>query len=90
MLSEAPLNRLTVAEPILEWINNDDIPAGALLELVSFAVVNEPLLKYRLLAEGNAQTRAQIILGELSHLTRLARLAAAQHPEDWPKGCSWN
>jgi Lon protease-like protein len=90
MLSEAPLNKLTVAEPVLEWVNNDDIPAGALLELVSFAVVNEPRLKYRLLAEGNAHARVQIILGELTHLTQLARRAAAQHPEEWPKGCSWN
>ena len=90
LLSHDPLSRMAAAEPILEWLNNEDIPSSALLELVSFTIINEPKVRYRLLAEGHAAARAELIIGELKHISRLATRAAAQHPEQWPKGCSWN
>jgi hypothetical protein len=43
-----------------------------------------------MLAEADARVRANILLKELTGLERLARLAAEQHPEQWPKGQSWN
>lgn len=90
LLSEGPLTKMNAAEPILEWLNNDDIPSGALLELVSFAIITEPRVRYQLLAESDAQTRADLIINELRHLSGLIERAESQHPEDWPKGCSWN
>ncbi|MBS0198712.1 MAG: LON peptidase substrate-binding domain-containing protein [Planctomycetes bacterium] len=90
LLAAGPLSRMLAAEPVLEWVNNDDIPSPALLELVSFAMINDASLRYRLLAEADISTRAGLILGELHHLQRLIERADAQHPEQWPKGCSWN
>jgi len=90
LLSEGPLTQMTAAEPILEYVNNDDIPVSALLELVSFTLISEPDLRYALLAEPHVERRAEIILGELDHLASLIRRAEAQRPQDWPKGLSWN
>jgi len=90
MLTDGPLSRMAAAEPILEWLNNEEIPSAALMELVSFAIINEPGVRYQLLAEPDAQARADLIIGELRHISDLIERAAAQHPESWPKGCSWN
>ncbi|MBI1191440.1 MAG: hypothetical protein GC200_12265 [Tepidisphaera sp.] len=90
MLSEGPLTQMTVAKDVLEYVKNADFHPSALLELVSFTLISDDGLRYRLLAEPSADNRAKMILHELDHLSSLIRRAAAQHPEDWPKGCSWN
>jgi hypothetical protein len=90
MLSEGPLSRLTVAEPILEYLRNEDIPTHAILELVAFPLTQDQKVRYELLAEEDAGERAKIILRELGSLERIVRLAVGQHPEAWPKGLSWN
>jgi len=90
LLSEGPLTRLRAAEPIVEYLRNEDYPTHALLELISFAIVTDPTLRYRLLAEGDAQERAKMILSEMHHLESLLRRAEAQRPGEIPKGCSWN
>jgi uncharacterized protein len=90
LLSEGPLTKFTAAEWVLERVHNEEIPTAALLELVSFTLVNDTRLRYKLLSEADAGVRADIIESELLNLQRLVRQAAAQRPESWPKGCSWN
>ncbi|MDX2131161.1 MAG: LON peptidase substrate-binding domain-containing protein [Planctomycetota bacterium] len=90
MLAEGPLTQLTHAAPVLEYLRNDELPTSAVLEVVSFTLITDPTLRYALLAEGDADARAAMIVRELEHLADLVRRAALQHPEEWPKGCSWN
>jgi hypothetical protein len=90
MLAEGPLANLAAAEPVLEYLRDEDISNSAILELVSFPLVLDARARYRLLEEGDAKTRAGIILHELDTLERLVRMARVQHPEHWPKGLSWN
>lgn len=89
-LTEGPLRQMTAASSILEYVRNDEIPTSALLELVSFTMTGGGELRYRLLAEGDAAQRARLVKHELEHIQALIRRARAQHPEQWPKGCSWN
>jgi Lon protease-like protein len=90
LLSEAPLSRLVNAEEIVKRIHDEDIPTAVILELVSFALPTHREVRYRLLAEGDAGERAELIESELVGLQHLIRQAGAQHPERWPKGLSWN
>ncbi|MDX2118672.1 MAG: LON peptidase substrate-binding domain-containing protein [Planctomycetota bacterium] len=90
MLSEGELTKMAASEPILKYVQDESIPTLALLELLSFAVVTDAKTRYRLLAEGDIATRAELVEDELERLRRLIRRAALQRPQDWPKGCSWN
>ncbi len=90
LLTEGPLRRLTVAEQVLKYVQEDDIPSGALLELVSFALLTDDRTRYSLLSEGNTDKRLDIVRSGLESLSRLIRQAESQHPEEWPKGMSWN
>lgn len=90
MLEEGPLTQLVAAEPVLEFIRNEEVPTAPLLELVSFMLITDQGLRYKLLAEPSLQTRAGMIMGELEHLSSLIRRAGDQRPQDWPKGMSWN
>lgn len=89
-LDEGPLTQMRASEQVLEYLHNDEVPTSAMLELVSFTMLADPELRYRLLAEGDIHQRVQLIDRELDHLTQLLRRASLQRPEDWPKGCSWN
>lgn len=90
LFEEGPLTEMAAAEPLLQYMRNSEIPTRALLELVAFAVVSDNDLKYALLAEGDERGRVKLLGDELEHLGSLIRRASAQHPETWPKGCSWN
>lgn len=86
----APLGKLAAAQPVLEYVRNEELPTPAILELVSMALATEPKVRYRLLAEGDPRKRADVLMHELEDLATLVRRAIAQHPERWPKGQSWN
>lgn len=90
MLSDGPLTKMADAAAVLGYVNNHDFHPSALLELVSFTLISDDRLRYRLLAEPSADTRARLILRELDELAAIIRRAEGQHPEAWPKGCSWN
>lgn len=90
MLAEGPLTKLVAAPAVSEYINNPEVPTTAILELVSFTILHDPEVRYRLLAEPNAKLRARIIVEELDGLSTLLRRAESQRAEDWPKGMSWN
>lgn len=90
LLGDEPLTDLAAAETIVEHVRNEAIPLVAVLELVSFTMVTNPELKYRLLEEGDATARADLIEDELRHVRDLLLRAQQQRIEDLPKGCHWN
>jgi len=89
-LTDGELREFSAAPTVLEYVQNEDVPTEALMELVSFALIQRPELRYGLLAEGDAERRVRMIEDELDEISRLIRLAREQHPEAWPKGMSWN
>lgn len=90
-LLHAPnMDRLTAHEQLLEWIEHDEIPTRALIELISLATVTDTERKYTLLAEGDPYRRATLIAGELRHLGTLLDASERQGFREWPKGMSWN
>ena len=90
LLEEGELSRLAAADTLLEYVRNDDVPTSALLEVISFALVTDARVRYRLLAEPDPARRAETVMTELRRLRSLLERAADQHPEAWPKGVSWN
>jgi len=90
MLSNEPLSQMAAAEPICEYLRNEELPTHAILEFVSFAVVTDHKTRYLLLAEGDVGERAKVILHELEALAALLRRALCQRRDDVPKGCNWN
>lgn len=90
LLDETPLSKLAHADWVMEQIRNDDIPTSVILELTAFALPTSREVRYKLLAEGDAGNRAELITAELGSLKTLVVRAQKQHPEAWPKGQSWN
>lgn len=90
LLAEGPLRRLKAAAPISEYFRKEDFPTAALMELISFTILNNADVRYRLLSEGDPVVRAGVIEHELDDLSRVIALADRQWPQDAPRGCSWN
>lgn len=84
------LSKLVGVKPVLEYLADERIPTSALMELVTFSMVHDAELRYRLLAEGDIEARSKILLSELGELAKLLLQAEKQRGEAWPKGCSWN
>lgn len=84
------LRRMSTAQHVLEWIDREDVPTHAVLEIVGFALVRDEELRYRLLEEASPRGRAKIVRSELARLARLVAKADEQGWRDWPKGLSWN
>ncbi len=89
-LTAWPLQQLRTASWVVERLENEQIPDSAAFELVCFSLFTDPELRYQLLAEPDAQRRVQLVELALRDMARIIRNAAAQHPERWPKGVSWN
>ncbi len=89
-LTSWPLQQLRTAAWVVERLQNDQIPDSAAFELVCFSLFTDPELRYQLLAEPEAKRRVRLVELALSDMARIIRNAAAQHPERWPKGVSWN
>jgi len=90
MLSDGELAKMHVSDKLLQFVQNDDIPTHVVMELVSFAIVTAPDLKYRLLEQGSVMRRSEMLMKELTDLSTMIRRATRQGSKDWPKGCSWN
>ena len=75
---------------MIEWIDREDVPTHALLELIGFAVVRDTEIKYKLLAEADPMRRAVMIHDQLVDLDTLVHRADGQSQHSWPKGMSWN
>ncbi|MFK7884306.1 MAG: LON peptidase substrate-binding domain-containing protein [Phycisphaerales bacterium] len=89
-LEEGPLSRLRIAEQVLEYVRNEAIPTPVLLDVVGFTMVSGREPRYQMLSEPNADTRTRLLHAELARLAKTIQAAERQHPEDWPKGLSWN
>jgi Lon protease-like protein len=90
LLSEPPLTQLSASEGIRRWLEREEAPVQAVLELIGMSVVGDNELKYRLLAEPDPSVRASIVEEELVDLRRLLSRAEKQLDPEAPKGCSWN
>jgi uncharacterized protein len=90
LLAGPRLKRLRSVDAVIEWFDRDDIPTQALLELIGFTLVKDHELKYRLLAEPDADKRAGLIKRELCCIDRMIGRAERLCNCTWPKGMSWN
>jgi Lon protease-like protein len=90
MLTEGPLEKLTAAETVSDYLKDDEVPTSAIFELIGFTMLTDPETRYRLLSEEDVVARAGIVEGELQRIESLLRRASSQRPEEWPKGLSWN
>jgi len=75
---------------VMQLFERDDVPTIALLELLGASLLEDPELRYRLLAEADPYRRAAIIRAELSDIDAVTRQAGWQLQTEWPKGMSWN
>jgi Lon protease-like protein len=89
-LDSGPLARLRIAEQVLQYVRNEQIPTPVLLDVIGFTLVTGREQRYRMLAEGDAESRTRILGRELVKLSETIRAAEGQLHEDWPKGMSWN
>ncbi len=90
LLENWPLSQLSRGPWVVERLREEQIPPSAALDLVCFTIFSDPATRYRLLAEPDAAARAEIAEDALLDLGHLIRRAADQHPDEWPKGLSWN
>ncbi len=90
LLESEPLSRMAAAGPILKYVESEDVPTTAIMELVSFLMIGSAGRTYQLLEQPDAMARAEIIFTELDRLSQLIRHAASQVQSDWPKGSTWN
>ncbi len=82
------LRDLREAKAIVGHLADEDVPTSAILELVTFSVLPDPELKYRLLAEGDALRRSAIIRTQLDAIRNLLDRAVPQREAlaNLPKG----
>lgn len=89
-LTQGSLTQLDSADQVLEFVENDDVPTGALLELIAFTLIDDEETRYKLLEEGDPLARAHLLQSKLDHLEQLLDAAERQRVIEWPKGCAWN
>lgn len=89
-LETEPLCELRNASALAEHLRDENLPASAVLELVTMALIDDSEKRYRLLATGEPGERARIVSRELQAIARLLRIARQQTRVVAPKGCSWN
>jgi Lon protease-like protein len=89
-LDAGSLARLADGATLLEYVRDDDIPTAALLELISFTLVKDREKRYRLLEEGDADARAEMVRREIAEIDRMIRLALPQTGGEYPRGYSPN
>lgn len=89
-LESKPLCDFRHAAALAEHLREPDLPAAAVLEMVTISFVDELESRYRLLAEPDPESRARILSRELAGLAQLLRRAEPQRRVESPKGCHWN
>ncbi|MEM9064305.1 MAG: LON peptidase substrate-binding domain-containing protein [Planctomycetota bacterium] len=89
-LEGGQLSRLTIAEALVGYARDTDIPPEVLIDVAAFALVDDNDMRYRLLAEADPGVRATIVNQQAAGIERMLKLADKQRPEEWPKGVSFN
>lgn len=90
MLSDSSLSDLREAASVCKHLDDREVPTSAIVELISFSILGDAELRYRLLAEGDVERRAQVVEVELNKLRRVLEVASKQRDPAAPKGCTWN
>lgn len=90
LLKGARLSRMHAADAVRTWIDRDDVPIETLIEMASFVLVKDEMVRYKLLEEPDPSERARIVHAELEHIDRLVSIGDRQSWRDWPKNLSWN
>ena len=91
-LGNAPLSALRHASDLAKHMQNDEVPSSVIIEMLGLSYVTDSELRYKLLATGDAERRAQIITTHLTGLERLLRRAGPQMTPKTPppRGVSLN
>ncbi len=89
-LGAEPLTELATVRAVGEQLATREISTPALLEVVTLNVLNDKILQYRLLAEGDVVRRGEMIERELRRLGRVLESARKQFDPEAPPGVSWN
>ena len=89
-LERKPLSDLRNSDQFVEHLRNEDVPTMAIIELLGLTFLSESETRYRLLETGDAESRVQLVSGELHSLESLLNRASPQRAVEQPKGCSWN
>lgn len=84
------LMRMRKVQQLVEWLDKNNVPTVALLEMLGMHLVQDDELRYRLLAEPDVQARSGYVLEELRDLFQMIGQAELQSFAEWPKGMSWN
>lgn len=90
LLEGSRLSRMHAAEAVRTWIDRDEVPIETLIEMASFVLVKDDMVRYKLLEEPDPSERARIVHAELEHIDRLVSIGDRQSWRDWPKNLSWN
>jgi Lon protease-like protein len=91
LLSAGPLTDFTDAKALAGHLQDKEIPTSAVLEVVTCsALLTDPELRYRLLAEASVLKRAELVERELEKLAHLLDRAGPQRRTDAPKGVYYN
>lgn len=90
LLSTPPLTDLREGPKVVDYLSDERVPTNAVLELIALSVLSDPSFRYRMLEEGEAVRRADLVQRELENLGNLLEIAAPQRTVQWPKGVSWN
>lgn len=90
LLEGQRLGRMHAADTIREWIDREEVPIETLIEMASFILMKDDMVRYRLLAEPDPSERARIVHAELEHIDRIVGMCDRQNWQDWPKNLSWN
>jgi Lon protease-like protein len=90
LMAETRLADLREAEQVCKHLRDEDVPTSAIVELISFSILGDAELRYRLLAEGDVARRAEVVEVELQRLRTMLERAAKQRAKPAPKGTSLN
>ena len=73
----------------LAWLLTQAWCSGE-IELVGASLIQDEPTRYALLEASDPWARARMVAQAIVHLEELVCGAESQHPEQWPKGLSWN
>lgn len=90
LLTAPTLSSVRGVKGVAQLLQREDISTTAALEAIGSTLVEDPSVRYELLASPDPQRRAAIIRRELRSMDRLIRSAQWQMQANWPKYLSWN
>jgi uncharacterized protein len=90
LLTATSLRELRESAKVAKHIADSDVPTTAILELVTFTMLHDSELRYKLLEEGDVMERAREIRHQLEDLRTLLDRALPQKTDAKPRGPHWN